>query len=130
MSELAKFGTARRRSTAISLRFVLVCAIGIGIFLGCLWVSLYALGLRSALADNLAANVVRLGLARAFRFWADRTPVFTERRDAVHGTEHGAGVRRSAELSADPATSGAHPQDLADHVETELDRPEEVSGDR
>jgi len=60
------------------LHFVLVCAIGIGISLGCLWVSHYALGLRSALADNIAANVVGLGLATAFRFWAYRTHVFNE----------------------------------------------------
>ena len=58
--------------------FVVVCAIGIGISLGCLWVSHYALGFTSAVADNIAANVIGLGLATAFRFWAYRTHVFNE----------------------------------------------------
>ena len=58
--------------------FVAVCGIGIGISLGCLWVSHYALGFTSGVADNIAANVIGLGLATAFRFWAYRTHVFNE----------------------------------------------------
>ena len=58
--------------------FMAVCAVGIGISLGCLWVSHYALGFTSAVADNIATNVIGLGLATAFRFWAYRTHVFNE----------------------------------------------------
>ncbi len=46
------------------------------ITLGCLWFSHYALGLTSALADNISANVIGLALGTAFRFWAYRTYVF------------------------------------------------------
>jgi putative flippase GtrA len=42
----------------------------------CLAFSRYVLGLDSALADNLAANVVGLGLGTAARFWAFRRFVF------------------------------------------------------
>jgi putative flippase GtrA len=56
--------------------FVAVCLGGLAITLGCLWVSHYALQLTSALADNISANVIGLGLATAFRFWAMRTHVF------------------------------------------------------
>jgi hypothetical protein len=40
-------------------------------------VSHYALGFTSPLGDNIAANVVGLGLATAFRFWSYRRWVFT-----------------------------------------------------
>lgn len=71
---------AQRRTKAHHefLHFLAVCTVGVGISLGCLWVSHYGLGLRSALADNIAANVVGLALATAFRFWAYRTHVFNE----------------------------------------------------
>ncbi len=48
------------------------------IALGCLWVSHYALGLTSALADNISANVIGLGLGTLFRFWSYRRFVFPE----------------------------------------------------
>ena len=44
----------------------------------CLWVSRYVLGLTSPLADNLAANVIGLGLATGTRFWVFRRYVFDE----------------------------------------------------
>ena len=56
--------------------FVLFSAIALGIAVGVLAVSHYGLGLTSALADNVAANVVGLGLATAFRFWSYRRWVF------------------------------------------------------
>jgi putative flippase GtrA len=43
-----------------------------------LWVSRYVLGLSSPLADNLAANVLGLGVATATRFWAFRRFVFDQ----------------------------------------------------
>ncbi len=60
--------------------FVLVCLIGLGISLGTLAISHYVLGLRGPLADNISANVIGLGLATAFRYWAMQTHVFNEVR--------------------------------------------------
>ena len=58
-----------------SLYFVLN-AIGLVITLIPLAVSRYALNLDSALADNISANVVGVGLGTLFRFWAYRRWVF------------------------------------------------------
>jgi putative flippase GtrA len=57
--------------------FALMCTIGLGLSLLCLTVSHYVLGFKSALADNIAANVVGLAVGTAFRFWAYRRFVFT-----------------------------------------------------
>ena len=56
--------------------FIVMCTIGTGIAVGCLALSHYVLGFESALADNLAANVVGLGAATTFRFWTYKTIVF------------------------------------------------------
>ena len=53
-----------------------------GIALGCLWFSHYALGLTSALVDNISANVIGLGLGTLFRFWSYRKWVFPAIPDA------------------------------------------------
>ncbi len=50
--------------------------------LGCLVLSHDVLGLTSALADNVSANVVGMALATAFRFVTFRTLVFPERDPA------------------------------------------------
>jgi putative flippase GtrA len=57
--------------------FVGVYLIGLGITLGTLAISHYLLDLRTALADNLSGNLVGLGLAMAFRYWAMHKHVFT-----------------------------------------------------
>ncbi len=44
--------------------------------LSCLGLSHYALGLQGAVADNISANVIGLGLGTAFRFWSYRRWVF------------------------------------------------------
>ena len=67
-------GLAVHREFAL---FVLFSAIGLAIAVACLAISHYALGFTSPLADNIAANVVGLGLATAFRFWSYRRWVFT-----------------------------------------------------
>ena len=46
------------------------------IAVGCLWFSHYVLGFTSALADNISANVIGLGLGTLFRFWSYRKWVF------------------------------------------------------
>jgi putative flippase GtrA len=48
------------------------------IALSCLWISHYALGLDSPIADNISANVIGLGLGTLFRFWSYRKWVFPE----------------------------------------------------
>lgn len=67
-------GSGRFREVALYLLFN---AIGLGIAVGCVWVSHYLLDFTSKLADNIAANVVGLGLAGAFRFVTYRQWVFT-----------------------------------------------------
>lgn len=46
------------------------------IAVGCLWFSHYLMGWDSALADNISANIVGLGLGTMFRFWSYRKFVF------------------------------------------------------
>ncbi|MBD8868699.1 GtrA family protein [Nocardioides donggukensis] len=59
--------------------FLVVNLVSLVIPLTCLTISRYALGLDGALADNVAANVVGLGLGTVFRFWASRRYVFRRR---------------------------------------------------
>ncbi|MBB0246110.1 GtrA family protein [Streptomyces alkaliphilus] len=65
--------TRRRREAGLFLMFS-----GAGMVLenGVLAISHHGLGLTSATADNIAKNVIGLGLASLFRFWAYRTWVF------------------------------------------------------
>ena len=42
----------------------------------CLAISRYGLGFDSALADNIAANIIGVGFGTLFRFWSYRTIVF------------------------------------------------------
>ncbi|SOD65204.1 Putative flippase GtrA (transmembrane translocase of bactoprenol-linked glucose) [Streptomyces zhaozhouensis] len=65
--------SGRRREIAL---FVLFSCVGMVIENGVLALSHYGLGLTSALADNLAKNVVGLGIGSLFRFWSYRTWVF------------------------------------------------------
>lgn len=50
---------------------------GIAIALACLWFSHYILGFTSALADNISANVIGLGLGTAFRYFGYKFFIFT-----------------------------------------------------
>jgi putative flippase GtrA len=56
--------------------FFALNAVGLLITLAPLAVSRYTLGLDSALADNISANVIGIGLGTAFRFWSYRRWVF------------------------------------------------------
>lgn len=77
-----RFWTFRHRDRVGSGReyflFFLLNGVGMTIAVGCLAFSHYALGLHSQLADNIAANVVGLGLGTLFRFWSYRRWVFPE----------------------------------------------------
>lgn len=68
--------------------FALVNGGGMAIAVGCLWFSHYVLDLTSPLADNIAANVVGVGLGTVFRFFCYKYLVFTGTPLAKVGREH------------------------------------------
>lgn len=72
--------------------FFVLNAIGLGIALGCLFTSHYALGFTSKLADNISANGVGLVLGTSFRFWSYRRFIWA--KPAAVAT---------AEIDGDPA---------------------------
>lgn len=72
-------------------------AIGLAITLLPLAISRYALGLDSAIADNVSANVIGIGLGTLFRFWAYRRWVFP-------AIEKEPEASRTALHQGDPAT--------------------------
>lgn len=81
--------------------FVAINLVTMTLPIACLWLSRSALGLDGPLADNVAANVVGLGLGTAARFWLFRALVF--RRPAGVG-EVSASRGRS---TSGPAPPGA-----------------------
>jgi putative flippase GtrA len=74
--------TFRRRARSGVRReyslFFLLNGVGLAISLSCLAISHYLLGFTGTLSDNIAANVIGLGLGTAFRFWSYRRWVFPE----------------------------------------------------
>ena len=64
-----------RRSRELTL-FLLFSGVGLLLENGVLALSHYGFGFTSALADNIAKNIVGLGLGTVFRFWSYRTWVF------------------------------------------------------
>ncbi len=65
------------------LLFFVLNGVGMAISVSCLWISHYLLGFTSALADNISANVIGLGLGTLFRFWSYRRWVFPEDAEAA-----------------------------------------------
>jgi putative flippase GtrA len=65
------------------LLFFVLNGVGLAISVGCLWFSHYALGFTGAVADNISANVIGLGLGTLFRFWSYRRWVFPEDTEAA-----------------------------------------------
>lgn len=59
------------------LLFMGANVLGMGAALACLWISHYALGFTSALADNISANIIGLGVGTLIRWWLYRKYVFT-----------------------------------------------------
>jgi putative flippase GtrA len=102
--------TAVRREFVV---FVVVYVIGLVITIGCLALTHYLLDLRSAIADNVSGNVVGLGLAMAFRYWAMHKHVFTGRpRGSSHAPHSLAASSRAAAAGAaaqtvDPPKTGS-----------------------
>ena len=73
-----------RERTGLHREYVLFFVLnGIGLLIAaaCLGFSRYVLDLHNALADNIAANVIGLGLGTLFRFWSYRKFVFREEID-------------------------------------------------
>ena len=63
------FGATKRTQVVREgLEFIIVSANGMLITLACLWISHYALGFTSVLADNISGNIIGLGLGTIFRF--------------------------------------------------------------
>ena len=60
--------------------FFVINVLSMAIPLGCLAFTRYVLGLTDPLSDNIAANVVGLGLGTAARFWAFRRFIFLSPR--------------------------------------------------
>ncbi|MGV8965808.1 MAG: GtrA family protein [Cellulomonas sp.] len=56
--------------------FVAISVAAAAVQATCLWVTHHQLGLTSAVADNLSANVLGMGIATVLRFWAFRRFVF------------------------------------------------------
>lgn len=80
--------TQRRLATAYSLFFV-VNAFALLISLACLGIGYYVLGLTTPLAENIASNVIGLGLGTLFRFWAYARWVFPREPSApTHRASH------------------------------------------
>ena len=66
--------------------FFVLNGVGLAISVGCLWFSHYALGLTSALADNISANLIGVGLGTLFRFWSYRRWVFPDDAETADET--------------------------------------------
>jgi putative flippase GtrA len=76
-----------RRKAAVRefAEYVAVSVGGMLIALGALWVSHYGLGFQSLVADNIASNIVGLGLGTIFRFFLYRYWVWGHHRaDGLH----------------------------------------------
>ena len=88
--------------------FLLFSVLAAGLQVACLLVSRELLGLRSAWADNVSANVVGMAIATAFRFWTFRTFVFRDRdRDRSRDRDRGSDVRRGGDGTRAPAGDAA-----------------------
>jgi putative flippase GtrA len=65
------------------LLFIVMNLGGLAISAGCVAISHYLLDHTSALADNVAKNIVGLMLGTIFRFWTYRRFVFSESRETT-----------------------------------------------
>lgn len=94
--------------------FFVLNGIGLLIASGCLAFSRYVLDVHTQLADNIAANVIGLGLGTLFRFWSYRKWVFREEM-ALDEAEHsearavGKAAEEIARQAADNESTGDIP---------------------
>jgi len=86
--------------------YVVVSLGGMAIALGCLWVSHHVLGFTSLVADNIASNVIGLGLGTLFRFVLYRYWVYGHHRaDGLSQLARAEEAQRA--LFEEPAQSSA-----------------------
>lgn len=116
------FGANKREQVVREgIEFVVVSLGGMLITLACLWVSHYALGFTSVLADNISGNVIGLALGTAFRFAFYRSWVFHPSRSMpLRAAEGTAEPLRPAEGAVLPA--GGAPGDGVEAVPAVDDR--------
>lgn len=96
--------TRRRREASL---FLLFSCVGLVIENGTLALSHYGFGFTSPLADNIAKNVLGLGVASLFRFWSYRTWVFRGARSPAPSASSAAADPSSAtdpSSAADPSS--------------------------
>lgn len=75
------FREHRRQNFMLELlEFGGIAIVGIGISLGCLYISHYLMGLDNLVADNISTNIIGLGLATTFRFLMYRFWVYGPHR--------------------------------------------------
>lgn len=91
------------------VEFFVVSIGGMIIALGVLWFTHHVLGLRSLLVDNIAANVVGLGLGTIFRFVLYRYWVYGHHRnEEIEGAEDETELAELA-LFVQPTSTGSVP---------------------
>jgi putative flippase GtrA len=91
------FSATRRKAIGHEfLLFLGVSLIGLGISLAPLAISHYLLDMHSALDDNISANLIGLGLATLFRYWAMNKIVFPVVQPTRESTDPAAAVLESA----------------------------------
>ena len=100
--------TKREQVVREGVEFVIVSIGGMLITLACLWISHYALGFTSVLADNIAGNVIGLGLGTVFRFAFYKSWVFHPNR-SIPLTPAKDRLQQDHESQPAPATPTAHP---------------------
>jgi putative flippase GtrA len=81
------------------LSFVVVNLLSMAVPLGCLALTRYVLHRSDPIADNIAANVVGLGLGTVVRFWAVRRFIFVSPA-VMHGGAAGELAREGVPASA------------------------------
>lgn len=109
------------------VEFAVVSLAGLGITLGCLFISSNVLGFHGVVADNIAKNVVGLGLGTVFRFALYRIWVFKG-----HEPEPLTGELRIVEaveatLSSD-STAVREREESASHLESQIEVTARPSG--
>lgn len=102
---------AHRRKDVVKefFEFVIVSVAGMMFSLGALWFTHHILGINNLLANNIAGNVVGLGLGTIFRFVLYRYWVY-----GLHRTEEIPGAEDESELAelalfVEPTATGSVP---------------------
>ena len=139
-----RYWTFRHRRRASARREFMLFGVmnlgGLAISLACLGFSHYVLGLTSTLADNIAGNVIGLGLGTLFRFWAYRQLVFTtpDEQQLLLGDEEPGTGKRTEDAGPAPVERRTgldilDPRmtlDLREHARPNLEQPEPASAQR